>query len=336
MKRIALSDLHLGHPTSILQYPYAWKKLGKSIDSELYGQNYELIMMGDIIDLCYTTPKVGRVALSELLRELISTTGLSSLIWIIGNHDYHYYTILHDDEEPYVGEYTRSLQKLGSALRGLDVPFKIVYPSYYVWQGETATCFTHGHLFGLDGRLFSHLLHEAQNLEDVCSLNHAWIEFAWWLIWRDPRIAKQVWDGYGIFSAFMIESWRHKTIKECAKEINHWVLNIANNSPSVTNLVYGHLHESGQEKIEITHSVPVGAPRPRHTLRVTNTGGWIIDKRIRRSPDHFQHPDSCFAVVSDGLVSLKKVTFNQDYIQTVGNKGNVKHPLDFGMWWERV
>jgi len=337
-KIIALSDLHIGHPTSLLQYPYAWKKIAKSINSELYGAKYELVLMGDIIDLCYSTLAEGKSLLSQFLRELISSTGLNGLIWIPGNHDYHYYTLLHAEKDPYACEYKGPISSLGTALDGLDIDFTVKYPSHFEWNeaSSRATCFTHGHLFGLDGRLFSHLLHEAQDVEDVCSLNHAWIEFAWWLIWRDARIAKKVKNGYDMFSAFMVESWRHKTIRECSKDINHWIVNIARNSPAVTDLVYGHLHESGQEKIEITHSGPLGSKRVARTLKVTNTGSWIIDKRVRRNPDKFLHPDSCFVVWSDGAVTLKKVTFNSDYIQTVGNRGNVKHPLDFGMWWERV
>jgi len=340
---IALGDLHLGHPTTLLQEAAGRAALAHAIDVETYGEPYKMVLLGDVIDLCYVQPMDGLRLLEQMIRELVDSTQLQEVTWIIGNHDFHYFATILEDT---------NFEKFSDRIYQFDpdgfdfiVPVEIAYPEHFVWHNGEGNCtlFSHGHLLGPDGSLFSTILDEPRSsVESVCSLNYAWLEFAWWNIWQDKRVGDALWRGTSVLAAFMVESFRGNSVARMARYVNDWLVNTRKATTAVQNYVFGHTHQAGEKRIRIGHSIPVEKHGPlagitvhTHPIRMVNTGAWIVERRIKRKSEYYEPPDSMIVRLAGSKLTMKRVKFKKEYVKLIGDRGDIVHPAEWGLWFQR-
>lgn len=209
MKYIALSDTHLGQngldgsgQLSLLSSDNsaADKKIESlaTVISEFAGGSpISLIGVGDILDLCLSYMKDTLMEFNKLLDRLPK---FHSIIYVIGNHDHHLWTMhseyntsirwLLDGKMPNEGSIYRSTDLLGERFELLEKLFNgpsitITYPMFKL--PETSIYFTHGHLFGglytfISDVLTPFISPDIPHINRASTLNVAVIEFIYWLI----------------------------------------------------------------------------------------------------------------------------------------------------------
>ena len=330
---IVISDTHIGHPSCVLKNITGLKRLTNTIEAETYGQVYTLVLLGDVIDFCYVNYQEGIEELKDFLQVVIEETSVKKIVWVIGNHDYHYLARLMDDigvdkfsDESYTVKF-----KIND---DLTTSIEVVYPEYFIWNDSKTKCIvlSHGHLLGPDGSLFSIILGDPkQSVSDVCSMNHSWLDFSWYGIWIDKRIGNEMWTGSSALAAFMVETMRGKSILQMAKYINQWLVYTRKITPAVTKFIFGHTHQAGDDVIRLYNSEKLN----NHNIRVINLGSWIIEKRLRKNPNEFLPPDTLIARINNGQVKITRVKYKSDYLKRIGNQGNIIHSAEWGLWVTR-
>jgi len=223
MKYVAMSDMHLGQngadgsgsfsvlsdlSASMLEKDFAERKLAAlaaRIAEFADGDRVSMVLCGDILDLSLSHM---RQALSDLVRVIRAVPAVDSIVYVVGNHDHHIWS-MHSEEQRYVkpmrrlhlpapgtvykmthpqGERNDLLGNMLSAQAGrkkaLDV--RVAYPYFMTLVGEDTTVhFSHGHLMGglytLTSRILRPRLAGAPPERAAATVNVAVIELIYWL-----------------------------------------------------------------------------------------------------------------------------------------------------------
>lgn len=332
---IALSDTHLGHPCTVLKTNAGVKRLCNTIEAETYGQRYTLVMLGDIIDMCYVTFAEAQEELKRFLNIIVEETNVSKVVWVIGNHDYHF--LSREMEDRGDSRFSDNVyEKIITVGENVRVPVSLVYPEYFIWNKNKCMILSHGHLLGPDGSLFSLILGDPkESVADVCSINHSWLEFSWYNIWTDERVGNELWTGTSALSAFMVASSRGRDIGQMSKHINRWLVNTRKITSAVTKYIYGHTHVAEEKVIHLYHGTPNNTKLDNFKLQVINLGAWVIEKRVKNKQDEFMPPDTVIARIANGTIKITRVKYTRDYLKRIGNQGNIIHSAEWGLWITR-
>lgn len=221
MKRIVMSDLHLGQDSDDKSDSYSvlsnipghmkkekaqadakMAKLRERVERFADGDSIKLILCGDVLDLALAYFDQAYQDFAYVLKNLPS---VSCVTYIPGNHDHHIWS-LHCEQKNIInpllsggkpwgsGIYTPTL-KVGEMSHfltngltneiGRNIMIDIAYPSYRFGVPNQSFYFTHGHLFGglynLFSRILSIFLEEELDENKVATMNVALIEFIYWL-----------------------------------------------------------------------------------------------------------------------------------------------------------
>jgi len=215
MVRIAaISDMHLGAPTSYLTVESVRQRLLRSVVDHAKGHLDLLVLVGDVIDLTVGRAPEPWVAAREFFAWMGTwPVDIGRIVYIPGNHDHHVWVML--------AEYMEVLSKIGSLastpvggentnpLLGTAYPFwtpmhnlfprelseKVVfaYPFFYFPETITDTRFVfhHGHYFdrqitplaGFAGKRY-------RSLAKIEAFNLPYIESLYYLCSWDPLVQK--------------------------------------------------------------------------------------------------------------------------------------------------
>jgi len=221
MKRIAMSDLHLGQDADDKSDSYSllsnipgnmekekaqadakMAKLRARVEKFADGDSVKLILCGDVLDLSLAYFAQAYLDLAYLLKNLPSVAWVA---YVPGNHDHHIWSLhceqkniirpLLDGGRPWgggiytptvgIGEMSHFLTNGLTEEVGRNVMVDIAYPSYRLGIPNQSFYFTHGHLFGglynLFSRILSIFLEEELDEGKVATMNVALIEFIYWL-----------------------------------------------------------------------------------------------------------------------------------------------------------
>lgn len=220
-KLIAISDLHLGQSGAdgLGQYSLLSTRsprnlvlqFARSAAAFAAGKPVALLVAGDFLDLSLAYAEDALADLRELLSSLVH---LDEIVYVIGNHDHHLWSLHSEDKRllaplragrvpsngsapgakalyqatPVEGEPFSLLQPLLDRCFGSPAPrVTIAYPSYVRTLSATATLYvTHGHLFGgLYTELSDLLKSEIAGLPHdraLATVNQPIIEFVYWLL----------------------------------------------------------------------------------------------------------------------------------------------------------
>lgn len=239
-KYIALSDIHLGQNKAdkidggqfctLSQIPSEFddahrlsqqtlEQVAARVNAFSGGEAVTMVVVGDLLDLSLAFVRESIVDLLGLLERLPS---VSEMVYVIGNHDHHIWS-LHSEWErsiglmqrgelPESGGMYRATSKRGErhhmlsevCTRQLGRPMQITvaYPTYALEHvhgpagQETLVYFTHGHLFGGLYTTFSDILddrlaHTSMSTEAIiATVNAPLIQFLYWSL-------SQAGDGMG-------------------------------------------------------------------------------------------------------------------------------------------
>ena len=211
-KIVAISDLHLGQngTDKLGQYSLLSTRVtgnlvsafADAVDVFSAKKPYTLLVAGDFLDLSIAFAEEAFADLHELLVELPLP---AELVYVIGNHDHHLWSLHSEDKRllaplragslpspkgmyqvtPRNGEGFAILQPFVDGICGRGrVKVTAAYPSYERQIGSTLLYVTHGHLFGGLYTELSDLL--APRLADLppdrvaATVNHPIIELIYW------------------------------------------------------------------------------------------------------------------------------------------------------------
>lgn len=223
MKYVAMSDLHLGQdgadgsgsfsvlsdlPGTMLEKDFAERKLqavSDRISRFANGDRITLVLCGDVLDLSLSHM---RQALSDLVRVLKAVPQVDEVVYVVGNHDHHIWT-MHSEDRRFLqpmkrgrlpapgsvykmthpqGEKNELLSHMLSAqtMRKKAMNVRVAYPYFMTLVGEDTTVhFSHGHLTGglytLTSRILRPRLVNAPPERAAATINVAVIELMYWL-----------------------------------------------------------------------------------------------------------------------------------------------------------
>ncbi len=227
-KYVALSDVHLGQNKGDMiqggqfcnlsqiapefddahrQSQQTLEALAEKIGAFAANDPVTLVVVGDLLDLSLAFVRESLVDLVGLLKRLPS---VSEVVYVIGNHDHHIWS-LHSEWERSLslmargelplsggiyrktsrdGERHHMLSELCTKQLGRELQVTVAYPSYeFEHQGggeRTLFYFTHGHLFGglytaVSEILKDKLAEKQFDAEEVAAtVNASVIEFVYW------------------------------------------------------------------------------------------------------------------------------------------------------------
>jgi len=237
-KYIALSDVHLGQnkadqikggqfcnlaqipadfPDAHRQSQQTLQALSEKVAAFAGDDRVILVVVGDLLDLSLAFVRESLLDLIGLLKRLPS---VDEMVYVIGNHDHHIWS-MHSEWErsgkrlqqgdlpltggmyrktPRTGERHEMLSGLCTKQVGRPIQITVAYPTYsfeHQVAGEnTLFYFTHGHLFGglytaLSDILDDKLKEKQLDVEEVAAtVNASLIEFIYWSL-------SQTGDGMG-------------------------------------------------------------------------------------------------------------------------------------------
>ena len=199
---VVVSDLHFGDPRCTLHS----MRVARAFTGRLreFAPLHEIILLGDILDLqlanwaqamegrIMDSPRNRAVGFRYFLNFLLEETGVRSVVYVPGNHDYKIFD--YHSVERYLLAPLRNGRKLpgkisffrtfqNSFLQGiLTVPgarIRVVYPHYAVKIGKSRIILTHGHFFD-PSQAFSHEIGKVfsgssgLSAEQIRKLRHAY------------------------------------------------------------------------------------------------------------------------------------------------------------------
>lgn len=223
MKYAVLSDLHLGQdgadgsgsfsvlsdlPDAMPEKAFAEGKL-RALSSRIAqfadGDRISMVICGDALDLSLSHM---RQALSDLVRVLKAVPEVDEIVYVVGNHDHHIWT-MHSEDRRFLqpmkrgrlpaagsvykmthpqGERNELLSHMLSAQAGRKqaLNVRIAYPYFMTLVGRDTTFhFSHGHLIGgmytLTSRILRSKLAGAPPERAAATVNVAFIELMYWL-----------------------------------------------------------------------------------------------------------------------------------------------------------
>lgn len=207
MKYVAISDAHLGQDgsdgfgqLSLLSScnPYGTIDKFSKVISDFAGNSpISLIAVGDVMDL---TLSYMEICLTEFTRLLQKLPKFNEIIYVVGNHDHHFWTMhseyrhitsaLAEGKLPRPGSMYRSTNIHGERFQLLEPLLNgptvlLAYPMFRL--PDTSIYFTHGHLFGDLYTFLSDVLAPfakpgMTKINAAATINVAVIEFIYWLL----------------------------------------------------------------------------------------------------------------------------------------------------------
>ncbi len=330
LKILALSDLHLGEPESVLfnsedRFNLIDITIRKIIEiskgDKIFDNGIEqLVLIGDIVDLSVASDEEAYKNAKVFLISLLDKVNIDKIIYIPGNHDHHLWVELLKKEYgkdnfrdcfPKIKVDSSILNKeifIKNCLQS-DYPaerIEIYYPNYRFETDTAFYFFDHGHLFAkaLDKLTSARI---AKNLGDLEDITYRFMEGVWYKISRCCRIIEIAFDWYRKIKLEFSRSRSIKgtTYKEDGKTLldNYvrekviWYLRdicgIKNEIKKDFHFVFGHTHHGGRS-LKSDRKVRVNGK----FISLWNTGGWIV-------PSEVFSPDACIFYVEQTQVGLK-------------------------------
>ena len=358
LKILALSDLHLGEPESVLfnsedRFNLIDITVKKIIEISKGDKKFDngieqLVLIGDIVDLSVASDEEAYKNAKIFLTSLLDKVDIDKIIYIPGNHDHHLWVELLKKE--YGKDNFRDCFpkiKVDSSILNKEIFIKnclqnnypaerieIYYPNYRFETDTAFYFFDHGHLFAqaLDKLTNARM---AKSLEDLEDKSYVFMEKVWYKISRYKLIE----FFFDWFRKVKLEFWGSKSIKKTTfredgktlldnyvREKVIWYLReicgIKNEVKKDFHFVFGHTHHGGR-LLKSDRKVRVNGK----FISLWNTGGWIV-------PSEVFSPDACIFYVKqtqDGLkpylyklVSQKKPEDEGDYPRKILQE-RVKH-----------
>ena len=331
LKILALSDLHLGEPESVLfnsedRFNLIDITIKKIIEISKGDKKFDdgieqLILIGDIVDLSVASDEEAYKNAKIFLTSLLDKVDIDKIIYIPGNHDHHLWVELLKKEYgkdnfrdcfPKIKVDSSILNKeifIKNCLQS-DYPaerIEIYYPNYRFETDTAFYFFNHGHLFSrtLDKYMSMRGIN-VENLEDLEEKTYCFMNIIWYRISRFRLIEigfdwlRKLWLGFG-----RSRSIRRTTFKEDSKtlldsyirERIRWYLEkicgINNEVKKDFHFVFGHTHHGGRI-LKSDRKVRVNGK----FISLWNTGGWIV-------PSEIFSPDACIFYVKQTQHGLK-------------------------------
>jgi len=328
LKILALSDLHLGEPESVLfnsgdRFNLIDITIKKIIELSKGDKEYDsgieqLILIGDIADLSVASDEEAYENVKIFLTSLLDKVNTDKIIYIPGNHDHHLWVELLKKEYgkdnfrdcfPKIKVDSSILNKeifIKNCLQS-DCPtekIEIYYPNYRFETDSSFYFFDHGHLFAQALEKFTKA-RIAKNLENLEDKSYKFMEKVWYKISRH-RLIEFFFDW---FRKIKLEfsgssSIKRTTFKEDGKTLldNYvrekviWYLEeicgIKSEVEKDFHFIFGHTHHGGR-LLKSDRKVRVNG----RFISLWNTGGWIV-------PSEVFSPDACIFYIEqtrDGL-----------------------------------
>ena len=331
LKILALSDLHLGEPESVLFNSgndlniidaTVKKIIELSKGDKKYSSGIEqLILIGDIADLSVAPDEEAYENVKVFLTSLIDKVKIDKIIYIPGNHDHHLWVELLKKE--YRKDNFRDCFpkiKVDSSILNKEIFIKnclqnnypaerieIYYPNYRFVTDTAFYFFDHGHLFSktLDKYMSIRGIN-VENLEDLEEKTYWFMKIIWYKISKHRLIEK----GFDLIRKLCLGlslsgSIRGTKFKEDSKtllddyvrERIKWYLvdvcGIKNELKKDFHFIFGHTHHGGRI-LKSDRKVRVKG----RFISLWNTGGWIV-------PSEIFSPDACIFYVKQTEHGLK-------------------------------
>lgn len=295
MKRVAISDLHLGYDESLFSKgPEAAERFAEALADLSQGQIQELVLNGDFFEACVPKdtghldkdgfPPAMAEAARQVFQALEKRVIIGRVVWVPGNHD----LVLASRKD-----------KFGAFMGALADRTIVEYPVYIA--DNPCTVFHHGHfldpvVLGLDNPA------EYAALAATCGVSRPIVDFdnptfdkldratrSFVLgVWTYNSKIKDIgwdilrrWEKEGTNCAAYQPGTRTPVVSEQVEDFIaarlQWYINMVLMDPrtpyfgrdEVYYLVLGHDHGAGQ--VQVTG--PDGVK-----LHVLNTGGWVVGK----------------------------------------------------------
>ena len=311
LKILALSDLHLGEPESVLFnsgdcFNLIDVTIKKIIEISKGDKKYDsgieqLILIGDIADLSVASDEEAYENVKVFLTSLLDKVNIDKIIYIPGNHDHHLWVELLKKEygkDNFKDCFPKI--KVDSSILNKEIFIKnclqnnypaerieIYYPNYRFETDTAFYFFDHGHLFAqaLDKLTNARM---AKSLEDLEDKSYKFMEKVWYKISR-YRLIEFFFDW---FRKIKLEfggskSIEKTTFKEDGKTLldNYvrekiiWYLReicgIKSEVEKDFHFVFGHTHHGGR-LLKSDRKVRVNGK----FISLWNTGGWIVPSKV--------------------------------------------------------
>lgn len=226
IKAVAMSDLHLGEETSVLNF-FIYNKRGKKIrqkgelvvnkitqelDKIKSGENYGekikyLILVGDVFDLSLSTFKESAENVQIFLRKICASETVEEIIYLPGNHDHHiWFQIVENRNFVSKIERKESLDFFYDRVTDPDEVLKdtfitglmpegksigVTYPNFELMLKDQVIVFHHGHfnerMWTLTTDIFDEYL-ENYDLEELEICNSPLTEMFWYALGQAGRL----------------------------------------------------------------------------------------------------------------------------------------------------
>lgn len=213
LKALALSDLHLGEPETLLydnQYDIIDTTILKIEELSHAAENSrfesgieELILIGDIVDLSEAPDKEAYQNTRNLLTHLLCKVNVEKVVYIPGNHDHHLwvkvlckdYYKTQNNCKPEIPELPLCVEDpsafIDNCLPSQHPPVEVWYPYYALDIKNQYFLFDHGHLFSKTLKKLSRpctinrilrlfgKAREARTLKELEEMTYCFMEWVW-------------------------------------------------------------------------------------------------------------------------------------------------------------
>lgn len=321
LKAVALSDLHLGVPESLL-YSIGQEREVNALectvqkiaelakadsDSGLDSGVEELILIGDIVDLSESEDEAAYTNTRIFLDAVVKAVAVEKIVYIPGNHDHHLWVDLLRAANggipywacspkvsltplPVVDPFRNACLPRDVYDSPIDIPVEVYYPNYRIDTVHTCFLFDHGHLF-------SNTIEQLTDAEEAFSLEEV-EERSWQLmerIWYETKgsLRERVYGWIRNIGLSLEHSARGTTFQEDSTPVLdegsrprilrylETVCYPLGDMEHDFHFIFGHTHHGGR-LLRADRKFRVH----RHFITIWNTGGWIVPSKIF-SPDAY-------------------------------------------------
>ena len=331
LKLMALSDLHLGEPESVLSnsgdhFNLIDTTINKIIELSSGDKDFnsgieQLILIGDIIELSEATDEEAYANTKFFLTSLLKKVEIDKIIYVPGNHDHHFWVELLKKERG-KDNYRDCIPKtqVNSSISSKEIFIKyclrsnypserieIYYPNYRFETDNAYYFFDHGHLFSkvLDmSNMFTFTTVEnVKSLEDLEEHTYIFMEKIWYE--TKGRLRETAFEWFRKLKLEIFHSERGTTFREDCKSLLDdyirkkiiWYLEkicgIKDEVEKDFHFIFGHTHHGGRS-LKADRKVRVNGK----FISLWNTGGWIVPSKVFS-------PEACIFYVKQTQNGLK-------------------------------
>jgi UDP-2,3-diacylglucosamine pyrophosphatase LpxH len=327
---VAVSDLHLGDPRSLLSTDEGVDLLASAAEDAATaddGALEELVVTGDVLELIIAEPEDAWSRLEHLMARLQEIHSLERVVFVMGNHDRGVFRAM---PAPRWNEPYRSGTPIHRHLDGVAGRLEVVvaYPAYEVDAREAVVHFTHGHYFD---PFITPTFNGLDSVAEIESRNRGWMEVLE-AGKRHPEARRLMRSAYHVGQHAKGLLQQLVTLAQVSgptdakapgleeDRIQRYLRNVVGRTQGLT-LVYGHNHRGHPE-------VRTMQPGPSGTVSVCNLGPWVTNH-------HGGLREVSLAVVNPktGAVRVQRVSIPEDLERRVqeaaypeGVENSVLHP----------